>query len=119
MVCLALFMCCLQLKQKVEESKQAMERIKRDIRAMCTGSLGIGQRVVAIENNLREVSHRQTKVEQREPELASYSHAAKLVEMGATLEEVTATCGLTRAEAELLMIVHKKEEKNISFSSVA
>ncbi|NBA95798.1 DUF2802 domain-containing protein [Pseudomonas sp. R5(2019)] len=46
------------------------------------------------------------QIEQRDPSSLSYSQAAKLVGMGASIDELTQACGLTQAEAQLMSKLH-------------
>ncbi|CAI8898141.1 DUF2802 domain-containing protein [Pseudomonas zeae] len=46
-------------------------------------------------------------LEQRDPSSLSFAQAAKLVGMGASVDELTQSCGLTQAEAELMRKLHK------------
>jgi len=46
------------------------------------------------------------QLEQRDPNDVTFSQAAKLVGMGASVSELTQTCGLTQAEAELMRKLH-------------
>ncbi|MPT21965.1 MAG: DUF2802 domain-containing protein, partial [Starkeya sp.] len=39
----------------------------------------------------------------------TFTQAAKLVGMGASIDELTRTCGLTQAEAELMSKLHRGE----------
>ncbi len=51
------------------------------------------------------------QIEQRDPASLSFAQAAKLVGMGATVDELTQSCGLTQAEGRVLMSkLHKKTE---------
>ncbi|MBK5511038.1 DUF2802 domain-containing protein [Pseudomonas sp. TH15] len=47
------------------------------------------------------------QLEQRDPSSLSFAQAAKLVGMGASVDELTQSCGLTQAEAELMRKLHK------------
>ena len=47
------------------------------------------------------------QLEQRDPSSLSFAQAAKLVGMGASVDELTQSCGLTQAEAELMSKLHK------------
>ncbi|MDD2061406.1 DUF2802 domain-containing protein, partial [Pseudomonas putida] len=47
------------------------------------------------------------QLEQRDPNSLSFAQAARLVSMGASVDELTQTCGLTQAEAELMSKVHR------------
>lgn len=48
-----------------------------------------------------------TRLEQRDPTSLSFDQAARLVGMGASVDELTQSCGLTQAEAELMRKLHK------------
>lgn len=47
------------------------------------------------------------QLEQRDPGSLSFNQAAKLVGMGASIDELTQACGLTQAEAELMSKLHR------------
>jgi hypothetical protein len=47
------------------------------------------------------------QLEQRDPSSLSFAQAARLVGMGASVDELTQSCGLTQAEAELMSKLHK------------
>jgi hypothetical protein len=47
------------------------------------------------------------QLEQRDPTSLSFAQAARLVGMGASVNELTQSCGLTQAEAELMSKLHK------------
>ncbi|WP_296264253.1 DUF2802 domain-containing protein [Pseudomonas sp. UBA6562] len=49
------------------------------------------------------------QLEQRDPNDVTFSQAAKLVGMGASVEELTQTCGLTQAEAQLMSKLHRAQ----------
>lgn len=52
---------------------------------------------------------RLSRVEVRDSQVGSYQQAAKLVELGAQKEEVAQTCGLSRAEADLVALVNRHQ----------
>ncbi|MBE1212962.1 DUF2802 domain-containing protein, partial [Salmonella enterica subsp. enterica serovar Enteritidis] len=47
-----------------------------------------------------------TALEQRDPSTLSFAQAARLVGMGASIDELTQSCGLTQAEAQLMTKLH-------------
>ena len=55
-----------------------------------------------------EMKEEMTIQDQQDPESRFYTRAVKLVELGASLEEIMRECELPRAEAELLLNFHKK-----------
>jgi alanyl-tRNA synthetase len=48
------------------------------------------------------------QLEQQEPEIKLYQRAAKLVEQGASVDDLMQACDLPRAEAELMLAMHKR-----------
>ncbi len=57
--------------------------------------------LVKLENQLRELK-------QQDPALRLYHRATELVKQGASLDEIMQTCDIPRAEAELLISMHRK-----------
>jgi len=47
------------------------------------------------------------QLEQRDPNSLSFAQAARLVGMGASVDELPQSCGLTQAEAELMSKLHR------------
>ena len=58
---------------------------------------------------MRSRSDSLQQLEQRDPNSVTFAQAAKLVGMGASVEELTQTCGLTQAEAQLMSKLHRGE----------
>lgn len=52
------------------------------------------------ENQLREVK-------QQDPSMRLYQRAAELVRQGASVDEIMESCDIPRAEAELIITIHK------------
>ena len=52
-----------------------------------------------------------TQLEQRDPNNFALSQAAKLVGMGASIDDLTQSCGLSQSEAELMSKLHKARQK--------
>jgi len=60
-----------------------------------------------LRTEVATVPDRLERLEQRDPSDVTFSQAAKLVGMGASISELTETCGLTQAEAELMSKLHR------------
>ena len=48
-----------------------------------------------------------SQIEQRDPNSLSFTQAARLVGMGASVDDLTQSCGLSKAEAELISRLHQ------------
>ncbi len=56
---------------------------------------------------MQQINDRQQELTLQDPERRLYSRAAKMVELGADLDEVMNECELPKAEAELLISLRK------------
>jgi len=71
------------------------------------GTVRMGEAIHALRTEVATVPDRLERLEQRDPSDVTFSQAAKLVGMGASISELTETCGLTQAEAELMSKLHR------------
>lgn len=62
----------------------------------------LSEQCTQMENQLREVKT-------QDPSMRLYSRAAELVKSGADVNEIMQACDLPRAEAELLISMHRKK----------
>jgi hypothetical protein len=92
------------------DQKRAMDvltqRISRDVAVANSGTVGMGQRLMALEKKLAEAAIDKRDLYQEE-EFEPYSQAAQLFQMGIECDEVARRCGLSRAEASLLQIMQQ------------
>lgn len=94
-----------QLKHAAASAAE-LQALRADLGAMCASIAGFGERLVRIEQQLRSVGDRQDQLELRPGGERSYAHAIRMVQKGAGVDELVASCGINRGEAELLLRVH-------------
>ncbi|WP_199524094.1 DUF2802 domain-containing protein [Pseudoalteromonas sp. bablab_jr011] len=100
----------IQTKQKqLQETQQQLSILRSEVAEIRAGMLSIGKRVVAVEEKSQELEQLQDAQKYDDPNAKIYSRAVKMVELGADLEEIIHECELPRAEAELLMSLHKQK----------
>lgn len=117
----------IQREERIAQSLQlqlTMDQLRllnAEIEEIRAGFIGIGQRVIALEQqqqslsgqladvieNQLQLAEQQQKVDMFDPDSKLYNRAMKMVQLGAPLEEVMRECELPRAEAELLYNLHK------------
>lgn len=101
-----------QLKERLTDARNEtyllVKALRNETHAMGSGSIGVGQRLVEVEKRLNSTMERQMEFEQRDPGSLPYAYAVRLVEMGATAEDLIQNCGLARVEAELITLVHSE-----------
>jgi cell division protein FtsL len=104
-----------KLKNKVEaltvlvkESDRQREAVKRELNELRSGTIGMGRKVVELEKKMAKQSDMLDEASQQDPQAKLYSRAVKMVALGAGIDELVQECELPKAEAELLLRLHKK-----------
>ena len=93
---------------RAECARQAerVQALSAEIGALCSGASGMGEHLSRVEQHVRRLNERQDQLELRDPVNREYHQAVKMIRNGMGLEELMDSCGLVRAEAELLMRLH-------------
>lgn len=84
------------------------ESLVKQFNELRAGSVGMSRKVIQLANDLDGLNDRQAEVELNDPDNRLYSRAVRLIELGADLSEVMDECEIPRAEAELLVRLHKQ-----------
>ncbi|WP_025111918.1 DUF2802 domain-containing protein [Pseudomonas sp. H1h] len=71
------------------------------------GNVRMGEALHELRSVVAPLPDKIVALEQRDPSSLSFAQAAKLVGMGASVDELTQSCGLTQAEAELMRKLHR------------
>ena len=112
---LAMFLAYIKA-QKVIAAQQAQGDALRDQRIKDlakrvddyqNGNVRMGEALHELRAVVGPLPDKIVQLEQRDPSSLSFAQAAKLVGMGASVDELTQSCGLTQAEAELMRKLHK------------
>jgi hypothetical protein len=102
--------------QKVIAAQQAQGDALRDQRIKDltkrvddyqNGNVRMGEALHELRSVVAPLPDKIVALEQRDPSSLSFAQAAKLVGMGASVDELTQSCGLTQAEAELMRKLHR------------
>jgi hypothetical protein len=92
------------IKSLLENNNQ----FKQQFVELHSGSIGMGKKVQNLESLIKKTQENQQNLVAQAPENRLYTRAVKMVELGASIEELMSECELPRAEAELLLNLHKK-----------
>jgi Protein of unknown function (DUF2802) len=108
---LALVIAIISLKssrKQAANNEKLLQKLMRDLAASNSGSVGMGQRLIAMEKRLQHTQKQSEKIDiYNDDEFQPYSQAAQMFQMGMDAEEVARRCGLSRAEASLLEVMQK------------
>ena len=92
----------------VKEGDRQREGFKREMQELRSGTIGMGRRVIELEKRLHQQSERIEESTQQDPQAKLYTRAMKMVAGGAGVDELIKECELPKAEAELLIRLHRK-----------
>lgn len=112
---LALFVSIKSLRvarEQQEHTERLIQKLTRDLAVSSSGSVGMGQRLLAMEKRLQEEPKKSDqKIDYyNDDDFQPYSQAAQLFKMGLDAEEVARRCGLSRAEASLIQMMQTQSE---------
>ena len=98
-----------QMIQLEAELKSRYEELGREVHAVSSGSMGVGRRVMACEKFLHQIQGNVDELRQNDPARVSYDEASRLVGLGADIDDLMDTCGISRPEAELVSALHRRK----------
>ncbi|KZN18864.1 MULTISPECIES: DUF2802 domain-containing protein [Pseudomonas] len=96
--------------QQVEGDALRDQRIKdlaKRVDDYQNGNVRMGEDLHELRAVVGPLPDKLAQLEQRDPSSLSFAQAARLVGMGASVSELTQSCGLTQAEAELMSKLHR------------
>ncbi|HUE94307.1 DUF2802 domain-containing protein [Pseudomonas sp.] len=113
LVCLGLVGTCVwltrQLRQAVQlqaegdaQREQRLKELNRRLDAYLAGSVRMGEELHELRRVVAPLPDKLSQIEQRDPSSLSFTQAARLAGMGASVDDLTQSCGLSKAEAELV-----------------
>ena len=95
-----------QAERVAVRDRRILDLVKR-VDHFQQSAVKVGDEVHELRAILGPLPDKLAQIEQRDPSSLSFAQAAKLVGMGATVDELTQSCGLTQAEAQLMSKLHK------------
>lgn len=106
----------LQLRQQAQLQQerdalreQRLKELSRRLDAYLSGSIRMGEELYELRRVVDPLSDKLSRMEQRDPSSLSFTQAARLAGMGASVDDLTHSCGLTQAEAELVSRLHQNK----------
>jgi len=96
-----------EVAEILQDAQQRVKQMEQELGALCSAAVGAGEHVVKLEQKVKRIIERQNLLELRASSDRPYSQASQLVHRGADIKELVDTCGLTRGEAELLVMMQR------------
>lgn len=95
------------LADSLRLAQDRVKQMEQELGALCSASVGAGDHLMRLEQQVRRINERQNVLEMRPVGDRPYAQASELVHKGADIDELMETCGLTRGEAELLVMMQR------------
>lgn len=91
--------------RRLKELQAQVHSLTENLNALCSGAVGVDQRVSNLERSGRDLVHRQESIESSQPD-RPYGEAIQMVQQGATASVLVQELGLSRSEADLVVMLH-------------
>lgn len=92
-----------QLQDSLKKADIKTTQLQSELKEVRLSSIGMGKAIQLFKSSIKDIDARQVELELQDPESKLYSKAAKMVEKGASIEEIMEECEIPRAEAELVI----------------
>lgn len=93
-------------KRRAGKQQQLLEvqvqALASEVQGLSHASMGIGRRALHLDKEIEVLKSGIDEMRSNDPTTVSYSEASRLVELGAGVEDLMNTCGISRPEAELV-----------------
>ncbi len=116
-----IFLSGRQLHTRLEDQLELTERLRDELRAVSAAGIHMGERIRSnetaqdkLEEKIQQLTHQLTHLHEKQVSAttaaapaSSYEQAVKLAKKGATVDELTEICNITRGEAELVAMMQR------------
>ena len=110
----------LVIKRSINQSERTMsdlvDNLSEEVQGMSKTAITVGKRVIELEKHIAVLEAKIEEIQKNDPAKVSYSEAARLVELGAGIEDLMNACGISRPEAELVRAL--TESKHIEIPTL-
>lgn len=110
----------LVIKRSINQSERTMsdlaDNLSEEVQGMSKTAISVGKRVIELEKHIAVLEAKIEEIQKNDPAKVSYSEAARLVELGAGIEDLMNACGISRPEAELVRAL--TESKHIEIPTL-
>ncbi|MBL1378361.1 DUF2802 domain-containing protein [Zobellella iuensis] len=96
------------MSRLMRELTRTRESYRKQLEELQAANIGLGKRVAELHRQLGLLQEQQQELALKDPQSKLYSRATRMVQLGADVEEIMAECEMPRAEAELLLSLHRK-----------
>ncbi len=104
-ICVALIICAWLIGRYKNKQDIQFKKLQANLNILTSGSLGMGQRMIALEQKINGLQSTQEEMKQSDMDF-SFSCAQKLIEQGVDSHTIAANSGLSSSEIQLMQLLH-------------
>ena len=107
----------LTIKRSIRKTEkniaQMVDSLSKEVQSISHAEMGMGRKVMSMEKKIDTLEATIEEMQKNDPNKVSYSEAARLVELGAGVEDLMNSCGISRPEAELVKALTTNKNADI------
>lgn len=92
----------------MRELTRTRDSYRKQIEELQAANIGMGNKVGELYRQQDKLSEQHQELALKDPQGRLYSRATRMVQLGAGIDEIIAECEMPRAEAELLITLHRQ-----------
>lgn len=96
------------MSRLMRELTRTRDSYRKQIEELQAANIGMGSKVGELYRKQDKLTEQQQELALKDPQGKLYSRATRMVQLGADIDEIMAECEMPRAEAELLITLHRK-----------
>ena len=105
--------CIYHFSERLNEKSKTIKLLQDDAQALLGSVSVLDEKVHGMDQKIQHMQQRIDQLSLKEPSQQTYHHAVKLVKSGACINDVVESCGLSRGEAELIMLFNKMDASEL------
>ena len=92
-------------KKQLTIHRKVINELRNNFRTLTSGSKGVGERMVKLEQKVRRLIDKLNQIELRES-TKPFDQAIQMANKGDDIDDLVAKCGMSQGEAEVLVNLH-------------
>ncbi|MFD1006829.1 MULTISPECIES: DUF2802 domain-containing protein [Oceanisphaera] len=96
------------MSRLMRELTRTRDSYRKQINELQAANIGMGNKVGELYRQHDRLTEQHQELALKDPQGKLYSRAMRMVQLGADIDEIMSECEMPRAEAELLISLHRK-----------
>ncbi|MDN3518305.1 DUF2802 domain-containing protein [Aquisalimonas lutea] len=97
-----------RIEARLTGLRDERRRLMEAVEGLSSGAVSQGERIARVEQELRRLKERLSMLGSRESGSEAFEQAIRMARKGQPAEEIAEACGLSRVEADLVVLIHQE-----------